>query len=120
MACAAVERALATLKAEAAAGAPTPEAERDVSVLWGAYFTLPRRSCLASATSHPANLLACDDLPLAADCEADVARARAIFAQICPGLPFLPSAEDEEGGEGEDRENEQDQANTAAPAVEVA
>jgi hypothetical protein len=77
----------------------------DVRVLWGAYFHLPTRSCMHAAAEGavtgavwPANLLACDDLPMGLGSETHVERAQALFRRICPGAPFLPSAEDADQG----------------------
>ena len=76
-----------------------------VDVLWGAYFHLPTRSCMRAAAegavpgaTWPANLLACDDLPMGLGSETHVERAQALFRRICPGAPFLPSAEDADQG----------------------
>ena len=83
------------------------------SVVWGAFFELPLRSCLdlAGAAPCPTNLYPCDDVPVGVDCETHAARARAIFEGICPGQPFFPAAD-------EDAEGEADEA--AAPADEAA
>ena len=88
--------AVATAKATAAADALSA-AYPVVSVVWGAFFELPLRECVAGDKDDcPSNLYSCDDPPAGVDCEAHVARAREIFGRICPGAPFLPSAEEEE------------------------
>ena len=84
--------------AEQAASADDAHVLPDVSVVWGAFFELPLRSCLDAVgrDACPANVHACDDVSAGVDCEAHVARAREIFERICPGEPFFPSAEQEE------------------------
>jgi len=109
---------------------PTDEGPPDVDVLWGAFFHLPLRRCFPSASQgymrRPplANVLPCDDMRLGMDSDAHVERARALFEKICPGAPFLPSADDHtegmddavEAGDGEDV-GEGGTPGTAAPAT---
>ena len=104
------ERIAATAAAAAAAAAEEEEEAaraREAAfpiarVLWGAFSELPIRSCFAGGgaegerASCPSNLYPCDDLPVAVDCDAHVARAQRLFERICPGARFLPSAEEQE------------------------
>ena len=79
-----------------------------VSVVWGTFFELPLRSCLAAGerSACPPNLFACDDLPVAVDCDAHVARAKRVFETICPGKAFLPSEEEENEDAASDAETD--------------
>ena len=108
--------AVATAKATAAADALSA-AYPVVSVIWGAFFELPLRECVAGDKDEcPSNLYSCDDPPAGVDCEAHVARAREIFGRICPGAPFLPSAEEEEEEAGEEVVQPTGDADPAAAA----
>jgi hypothetical protein len=117
--------AQAAERAAAAAAAAQRAAFPEVSVLWGAFFELHMRSCVdgVDAAACPANLHACDNAPVGVDCEAHVARARDIFARVCPDSAFLPAAEEaadeeedtQEGGAAEGASGEQDAAAEGAP-----
>jgi len=89
----------------------------DVSVLWGCYFHLLKRRCL-SGKGRLANVLTCDDLPVGVDSDVHVERAKALFHRICPGAPFLPSAEDDDATQAMDDSTEERPMGGGAAAAE--
>jgi len=72
---------------------------RAPSVCWGAYFSLPLHTAATSAQGGgglgetPDNVLHCHEASLEITCDDAVARAKALFARVCPGVSFLPTKE---------------------------